>query len=231
MKFIVGLDPGLYTAVVLVDLKGNLIEYAVRKDWGEEGVVGYILARGKPVLFATDVAKTPSFVEKIAARFHSPVFSPSRDLTKEEKAKLSTLKDPHARDAHAAALKAYHYYENRFRSVEKHAASPKEAEEAKEKIVRGMMAFHKPMGNRESRKTDKENPKVRNRKEGGKSMKESGKNKEREELLREIIRYYKERCRKMEERLKELEKKIRGLKRKKRVTSKLPVRPYRRGER
>jgi len=210
MGLIVGLDPGLYTAVVLLDLSGRVVAHAVRRDWGEKEVVEFIMSHGRPLLFATDVAHVPSFVEKVAARFHAPIFVPKRDLSKAEKASLSPYRDDHLRDAHAAALKAYRHYQNRFRSVERRAPTKEEAERAKEAILQGRTAFS--LSAEEEQDSKKERRESPPRKEVvGKRVKRPERE-ERLEVLRRSVAYYRQKCEKLEQELAELRKRNRELK-------------------
>lgn len=92
---------------------------------------------GIPVLVACDVARSPSFVKSVAAKFAVKLFRPSKNLTQEEKQLMAKgVFDRHIRDAYAAAIKAYHKYENRFRRID--AIYPEKAEQYKKLILEGV---------------------------------------------------------------------------------------------
>lgn len=118
--FIAGIDPGLYTAIVLLSLNGNIKSFFVSKDLGEEKVVEFISMNGTASLVATDVSPPPKFVSKVSAMVNAPIFYPEKSLTKEEKELLGkNISNPHIRDAYSAARKAYNFFINRMRSIDK----------------------------------------------------------------------------------------------------------------
>ncbi len=113
------MDPGVYTAFAALNLKGELVASGCEKEASDERVVEIIRKVGVPSLIASDVNPPPSFVQKVAARFNVRLFYPERSLTQEEKKKMGGfIDDVHIRDAHGAAMKAYHSYENRLRQIE-----------------------------------------------------------------------------------------------------------------
>lgn len=117
---ILGVDPGLWTGVALVDLSGNPILVMSKRWLGRARIIREASKYGRVVLVATDVNPPPSFVKKLAASLASPLYIPPRSLSIEEKRELTQnlveikLKDAHQRDALAAALKAYKTYCNKF---------------------------------------------------------------------------------------------------------------------
>jgi len=204
MRLIAGVDPGLYTAVVLLDLKGRVVAKEVRRDWAEKEIIEYIISKGHPILFAVDVAHVPSSVEKLAARFNAPVFVPPRDLSKEEKAQLAPfLKDHHLRDAYAAAVKAYRRYANRFRSLER-KLSGEALEEAKEAVVKGHLPAPAPKPQERKVRRERRAPQPQPQRSG---------EEERVEVLRRVVAHYQEKCAQLQERLREMEKKLRDVRR------------------
>jgi predicted RNase H-like nuclease (RuvC/YqgF family) len=115
---IVGIDPGVYTAYSILGLDGRLVKTGCAKELSHEDLVRTISSFGKPSIIATDVSPAPSFVLRIASRFHVRVFSPLRSLSVEEKKKIGKdIADPHIRDAYAASVKAYRHYENTLRRI------------------------------------------------------------------------------------------------------------------
>jgi len=137
----VGIDPGLYTALVALDLRGNVVLRFVDRDVGEEKIVQVIRERGIPSIIATDVFPPPHLVEKIAARFNAKLFFPPRSLTQEEKDKIAKdVQDPHLRDAYAASVKAYREYANRLRQIDNLELNEEKKDKVKHLIIQGVRA-------------------------------------------------------------------------------------------
>ena len=140
MYLIVGIDPGLNVGYAALDLNGRLVGAGVTKQKNADKVVGLISQIGVPLLVACDVAKPPSFVKSVAAKFSVKVFSPPKNITQESKRLMARdMMNHHIRDAYAAAIKAYHKYENRFRRIDK--LYPDKSEEYKKLVLEG-----KPVG-------------------------------------------------------------------------------------
>ena len=119
MHLIVGVDPGVYTAYAALDLNGNSVKSGCEKELSHEAVVKIISSIGKPSVIATDVSSAPDFVTRISSRFHVKLFVPQKSISIEEKKKLAhNIQNPHIRDAYAAAIKAFHYYDNTLRKIE-----------------------------------------------------------------------------------------------------------------
>ncbi|MEM4707511.1 MAG: DUF460 domain-containing protein [Candidatus Anstonellales archaeon] len=141
MHIIVGIDPGLYTAIVAIDLKGNVVLKFVDRDVGEEKIVEIIRKTGVPSIIATDVSPAPHMVEKIAARFNAKLFYPSRSLMQEEKDEIGrNIQDPHLRDAYSATMKAYREYANRLRQIDKLHFDEEKKDRIKHMIIQGVRA-------------------------------------------------------------------------------------------
>jgi hypothetical protein len=103
-----------------LDLNGGLIASGCEKEASDERIVEITRKVGVPSLVASDVSPPPAFVQKVAARFNVRLFYPARSLSQEEKKQVGGfIDDVHIRDAYAAAMKAYHNYENRLRQIEK----------------------------------------------------------------------------------------------------------------
>ncbi|MFH1520112.1 MAG: DUF460 domain-containing protein [Candidatus Micrarchaeota archaeon] len=136
MYLIIGIDPGINVGYAALDLNGKLVGAGVTKQKNANNVVGLISQIGIPLLVACDVAKPPSFVKSVAAKFNIKVFSPSKNLTQESKRFMAKdAMDIHIRDAYAAALKAYRKYSNRFRRIDKIYSD--KAEEYKKMVLEG----------------------------------------------------------------------------------------------
>ncbi len=138
MYLIVGLDAGIKTGYVLLNLDGEIIASGVEKEASHERIVKIISDIGTPSLIATDVSRPPHFIRKVAARFHAKIFHPRKSITVEEKKSLGKrIVDPHIRDAYSAAVKAHRHYANRFRQVDKMKISKKEKDKLKHLLIRG----------------------------------------------------------------------------------------------
>ncbi len=117
---IVGLDPGLYTGIAILDLEGRLLIAKSWKQLGEKSIVELLERYGTPVIIATDVEKPPAMVSLIAARFGATLIVPTKNISKARKDSYRyKISDVHARDAYAAARMAFSKYANRFRSIKK----------------------------------------------------------------------------------------------------------------
>ncbi|MGB9719010.1 MAG: DUF460 domain-containing protein [Candidatus Anstonellales archaeon] len=135
------MDPGLYTAVVALDLKGNVVLKFVNRDVGEKEVVRIIRKTGIPSIIATDVSPPPHLVEKIAARFNAKLFSPPRSMMQQEKDEIAKeIQDSHLRDAYAATMKAYREYANRLRQIDKLNLDEEKKDRIKHMIIQGIRA-------------------------------------------------------------------------------------------
>lgn len=132
-----GVDPGVYTAYAALDLNGNLVSSGCEKEMSHEDLVRKISSIGRPSMVSTDVCPAPAFVQKVAARFHVRLFAPERSLLVEEKKKIGKeIQNPHIRDAYAAAMKAYHHYENTLRRIE-HSDTVLDKELIKHLVLQG----------------------------------------------------------------------------------------------
>lgn len=138
MYLIVGIDAGIKTGYVLLNLDGELIAAGVEKEASHERIVKIISDFGTPSVIATDVKPPPKFIQKIAARFSAPLFVPQRSISVEEKKKMGKgIVDPHIRDAYSAATKAFRHYANRLRQVDKMDEGKRKKEKLKHLLIRG----------------------------------------------------------------------------------------------
>ncbi len=153
--FFVGYDPGLTSAVALVDLNGNLAAVKSGRGLKESDVIGFVRAFGKPVFVCADKTPAPAAVEKLAAIFEAGVFAPKKPLSVEGKQALCrelAVENAHERDAAAAALNAYNFYINKIRNLKK-----KFTDEQTAKILQGRPQEEpkeKEVGVEKGRKTD-----------------------------------------------------------------------------
>lgn len=103
----------------MLDLSGNLVCSGVEKEANDERIVRIISSVGRPSVIASDTSPPSSFVQKVAARFHTKLFHPKKSLTQEEKRTIGkNINDPHVRDAYAAAVKAFRRYADRLRQID-----------------------------------------------------------------------------------------------------------------
>jgi len=120
---VVGIDPGTTTAVVALDVDGNIIATKSERHMAFEEITRFLIERGRPVLVAADKAKVPGLIEKTAATFGALAYSPKEDLGQEEKKQLidgfEGNFDSHTEDALAAAHHAWDNYHNLFLRVKK----------------------------------------------------------------------------------------------------------------
>ena len=147
---IVGIDPGMYTAVAGIDLEGRLVFVESGRGMDRLSIIELIYRHGIPMLIASDVKPAPDFVRKLASSLHVPLFEAPRDMRVEEKQELverflarQGLKiqlDSHQRDALAAAIRAYHSLESKLRQAESYVLKlglDIDLEAVKAAIVRG----------------------------------------------------------------------------------------------
>lgn len=119
-----------------MDLKGGLVASGCIKEASDETIVGVVSGFGVPVLVASDTHPASHFVQKVAARLNVRVFSPRESLKKAEKKEMGgCIADVHARDAYAAAIKAYRRYQNRLRQID--ALGLPDSEELKRMVITG----------------------------------------------------------------------------------------------
>jgi len=97
-----------------------------------------------------DVARAPDTVAKLSAASNVRLFTPPRDMTQAEKLELAKDK-PHANehelDAIAAALKAYHHHENKFRLIDREMAEQglEARADAVKKLAIGGLSVHQSL--------------------------------------------------------------------------------------
>ena len=133
---IAGIDPGIKTGYAILDLGGRLVAGGCVKEASDEALVRILSGVGIPVLVAADTHPPSHFVQKIAARLNVRVFSPRESMSRLEKRQIGAhIGDVHARDAYAAAVKAFRKYQNRLRQID--AMGRMDAEELKRMVICG----------------------------------------------------------------------------------------------
>lgn len=143
MKIVVGIDPGITTAIAIFDLNGELKEVFSKKGMSKPEIVRFILSRGSPVIIATDKKSIPKMISEIASALSIPVFAPSEDLKVKEKVSLIKnikVKSSHERDAVAAGLYFFKKYSRKFREIDnilEKMNMEMHAEKVKELLIKG----------------------------------------------------------------------------------------------
>lgn len=126
MHLIVGIDPGKTCGIACLDLNGRLVFSSHKTFASTDWIVSQISKIGIPSVIAGDKPAGSEAIRKINAAFNARLFAPSKELTIDEKRELGRafrIKDPHERDAFAAAIKAYNSYSNKFNQVERIASN------------------------------------------------------------------------------------------------------------
>jgi len=142
---ILGVDPGVVTGLAILTLDGEVLDTVARRSFSRGDVMRYVQQWGVPVIVATDVAEAPEFVKRLAAMSGAVLYTPSRDLSSEEKAQILDkvgwqVRTSHERDALAAAYRAYLEYKPKFEKIEKEFGDIlklDQLEHAKALVVRG----------------------------------------------------------------------------------------------
>ncbi len=149
VKTIVGIDPGMTTAIAILDLKGNPLHIESRRNWGYSEVLHRLMEIGEAVLIASDVRPAPTLVSRLATELNAKLFTPRKVLSVFEKRKLAKeycekhalqLKSEHELDALSAALRAFGYFKRKFERIEIYARNSDLkflADEIKESVLRG----------------------------------------------------------------------------------------------
>ena len=130
---VVGADPGINFGLAILDIDKNLLFINSVRNLGVGGACEIITKFGKPIFIATDKAKAPGTLTKIASTFHIQVWSPREDMKLETKQKilenyekergLELNQDSHALDALAAALSAYQSLSRTLSNIDKNLSS------------------------------------------------------------------------------------------------------------
>lgn len=133
-----GIDPGTKTGLCALDFYGNVLLLTSRKNFSAKEIIKTIMSVGHPSIVATDRARPPALVSKIATSFGAPVHSPETDATrrsKEESTSSYATHNLHERDALAAALIARNAYKDVFERVNRRS-SGEENEELKDLLLK-----------------------------------------------------------------------------------------------
>ena len=148
-RLIVGVDPGVTVGLAVISLNGQPILVESRRDWSLTELLKRISEIGEPTLISSDVSPASEILKNLSHKLNAVLFVPPISLGAEEKRHIARdyadayglkLKNAHEVDALAAAVKAYKYYERKFKNVEarmKSAPIRVSVDEVKDLVVRG----------------------------------------------------------------------------------------------
>ena len=146
---ILGIDPGVVTGVAVLDLNGRVLLLHSGRNLSRGRVLDLVYEVGTPIIVATDVSTPPDYVKKLCAMTQAVLYTPERDMSVAEKAEIATklareqgiqVRDPHQRDALAAAYRAFIEYKPKFDKVVeevKKLSIPLPIDEVKMLVVKG----------------------------------------------------------------------------------------------
>jgi predicted RNase H-like nuclease (RuvC/YqgF family) len=148
-QLILGIDPGTTCGVAILTLDASLLYLKSRKGLTRGEITRQVMEYGRPLLVAADVTPAPAFVKKLAHMLNAVLFVPDAILGAAEKREITRLyaekhaiplRNAHARDALAAAIKAFQRYKNKFEQIEVEAqrvVAHGSLDEVKALVVRG----------------------------------------------------------------------------------------------
>ncbi len=122
MKLIVGVDPGMTTAIAVVDIESEFYHTHSRRDFSFSEMCDYLVSLGEPIMVSVDTVRIPEAVKRVAAAFNAKLHCPKRDLYVGEKKSIigqRGVKNDHERDALAAALHAKSSFSAFFGKVDR----------------------------------------------------------------------------------------------------------------
>jgi predicted RNase H-like nuclease (RuvC/YqgF family) len=140
---IVGIDPGTTVGIAILDLDGNPVDVFSAKNYSLSDAIARIIARGRPLIIASDVAPTPAMVKKIGGLIASHVPELEESLSMEEKLALTKgegfeYRNAHERDALAASLHAFKQYKTKFAQIQKKTPAGVDEAEVKALVIKGV---------------------------------------------------------------------------------------------
>jgi predicted RNase H-like nuclease (RuvC/YqgF family) len=119
---IVGVDPGITTGIAVLDLSGNIVLVASKREMSRNEIIKTIINLGQPLIITSDVNPLPRTVEKIARKIHAKIYLQEESLHVAEKKRLVrdfdfTTKNGHETSALAACIKAWKSYRPFFSKI------------------------------------------------------------------------------------------------------------------
>ena len=130
VSIIVGVDAGATVAFAVLYLNGKLVSLKSGKMPPEQVVE--LVSKHSPKVIACDTAKPSEFAKKLASAFGAKLYCPGKSLGKFQKISSTSFAkcaNAHELDALAAALKAFHWKENKLRQAGKKARKAMVSEE------------------------------------------------------------------------------------------------------
>lgn len=122
-KLIVGIDPGIKTAVAILSIDGKLISVLSKRYFSISEISDCIVKYGEPIVVATDTYRAPKLVKRISSSFGAKLVT-QKKLTVFEKERISKnvkvmYKNHHERDAIVAAYLARKKFSRLFEKIDK----------------------------------------------------------------------------------------------------------------
>jgi len=109
---IVGIDPGVTTAVAILNLSGEVVKLKSSRGFSLNKILEFVSLECTPLMIASDVRPASKLLEKVATAFSVRVHTPKLSLSRRNKSLLVSpfdlgKRESHKRDALAAAVNAY----------------------------------------------------------------------------------------------------------------------------
>ncbi len=131
MRLIVGIDPGATAGIACIDANSSTkhAETTSRRNFSYSETIHWLSQKGEPLVVATDKARPPLVVRKIAAAFGARLWHPHQDMRQADKEKITEgckANDDHERDALAAAISAKSCFLETLKKVERNVEKEKQ---------------------------------------------------------------------------------------------------------
>lgn len=201
---IIGFDPGTTAAITAINTRGRQKLKYSSKDLKTNEITKKILETGKPILIATDKAKTPSKVQKISNSLGISVHTPKKDLGAKEKTELGEGQNDHEIDATAAAKKAYQKNQVEIQEAKEIAKNKnQETHEVLKKYFKGQNIRNK------QNKKEKDNSNNKKEQENSNNRNQKSKN---EKVSKELFERKKRKISNLEEQITSLQQEKESIK-------------------
>lgn len=119
-----GIDVGLHTSVVLLDLDGELVCLDTLVHPKNSQTLDHITDCGNVLILSTDRAKVPSQLKKLASSISAKLILPAKNMTKKKKRLLildfieeEMKMNSHEKSALASAIFAYKKFRPNFKKL------------------------------------------------------------------------------------------------------------------
>ncbi|MBN2043094.1 MAG: DUF460 domain-containing protein [Candidatus Aenigmarchaeota archaeon] len=148
-----GIDVGLHTSLALLDLDGNMVSLSTMYSGHGSDILKIITEKGNVAVIATDRAKPPSGVKKIASSISAKLVLPSRNMT--NKKKRIMIKDftedkvrlnSHEKASLASAIFAYKKFRPGFKKLRERmekGGTPERYEEMRDSLFLSIIGNRK----------------------------------------------------------------------------------------